>query len=83
MDYQEVRVLVASRESASRENAGRENAGRENAGRRLAHGSDPANAEQFQQWPRRGSNPHGGYPPRDFKSRASANSATRPSVPGR
>ena len=78
MDYQEVRVLVASRESASRENASREN-----AGRWLAHGSDPSNAEQFQQWPRRGSNPHGGYPPRDFKSRASANSATRPGIPGR
>ncbi len=29
-------------------------------------------------WPERGSNPHGGYPPRDFKSRASANFAIRP-----
>ena len=33
---------------------------------------------RLHQWPRRGSNPHGGCPPRDFKSRASANSATRP-----
>ncbi len=31
-------------------------------------------------WPRRDSNPHTGYPIRDFKSRASANSATRPNV---
>jgi hypothetical protein len=29
-------------------------------------------------WPRRESNPHEGYPPRDFKSPASAYSATRP-----
>ncbi len=29
-------------------------------------------------WPERGSNPHGGFPPRDFKSRASANFAIRP-----
>lgn len=29
-------------------------------------------------WPRRDSNPHTGYPIRDFKSRASAYSATRP-----
>jgi len=34
-------------------------------------------------WPRRGSNPHGGCPPRDFKSRASASSATRPGRRGR
>ena len=68
MDYQDVSVPVV---------------GRGSPGRRLAHGSDPWNAEQFQQWPRRDSNPHGGYPPRDFKSRASANSATRPGVPGR
>ena len=30
------------------------------------------------EWPRRGSNPHESYLSRDFKSRASANSATRP-----
>ena len=29
-------------------------------------------------WLRRGSNPHGGYPPQDFKSCASASSATQP-----
>ena len=29
-------------------------------------------------WPRRDSNPHGRYRPEDFKSSASANSATRP-----
>ena len=29
-------------------------------------------------WPRRDSNPHGGCPPQDFKSRASTDSATRP-----
>ena len=44
-----------------------------NVMRRRARG---CNARQ--QWPRRGSNPHTGYPIRDFKSRASANSATRP-----
>lgn len=32
-------------------------------------------------WPRRDSNPHGGNPPQDFKSRASAYSATRPKSP--
>ena len=30
------------------------------------------------EWPRRGSNPHGAFAPRDFKSRASASFATRP-----
>ena len=34
------------------------------------------------QWPRRGSNPHGDSSPRDFKSRASAYFATRPSAVG-
>lgn len=33
---------------------------------------------RFVEWPERGSNPHGGYPPRDFKSRAYANFAIRP-----
>ena len=31
-------------------------------------------------WLRRGSNPHGGYPPQDFKSCASASSATQPKL---
>ena len=34
-------------------------------------------------WPRRESNPHGDHSPRDFKSRASACFATRPSPPER
>ena len=34
------------------------------------------------QWPRRDLNPHGDNSPRDFKSRASASFATRPTVTG-
>jgi hypothetical protein len=35
---------------------------------------------KLHQWPRRDLNPHEDYSPRDFKSRASADSATRPAV---
>ena len=37
-----------------------------------------AAVEEIEQWPRRDSNPYDPFGPRDFKSLASANSATRP-----
>ena len=40
----------------------------------------PMDGLDVSQWPRRGSNPHGDYSPRDFKSRASADFATRPEL---
>ena len=42
------------------------------------HGVSAEGGIAVSYWPRRDSNPHGPFGPQDFKSRASANSATRP-----